>query len=249
MSGVLAGRRIVVTRDRPGELASLLTARGATVVHVPLIEIAEPDDGGRELRAALAELDRYDWLIVTSAAGAERVGAAARAHRDVRLAAVGTATAATLAEHAGRPVELVPAIQIGVELGAEFVARSPAPQRVLVAHADRAKGDVVDILRRGGHSVTPVVAYRTLDRVPDRADRAAVEGADAVAFASGSAVESWVAAFGTSTPPVAVAIGPATATVAERLGLKLAGVATDHSLTGLVQELERQFASSSAAGW
>ena len=46
MSGPLAGVRVLVTRERPGRLAELLTERGAEVVHVPLIGIAEPADGG-----------------------------------------------------------------------------------------------------------------------------------------------------------------------------------------------------------
>lgn len=248
MTSPLAGRHIVVTRERPGHLGTLLEARGATVVHVPLIEVVDADDSGRALAAELAVLDRYDWLMVTSAAGAERVGAAAASAPGVKLAAVGTATAAALAQLARRRVDLVPDVQLGSVLAEEFVTRNPSSQRVLVAHADRARGDVVDIVRAHGHDVTAVVAYRTLTRVPDDADLAAVTGADGVAFASGSAVEGWVAAFGLATPPVAVAIGPATADVAQRLGLKLSGAAADHSLDGLVTELERHFAPTDPGG-
>lgn len=240
MSAALLGRRIVVTRERPGRLAALLESRGATVVHVPLIAVVEPDDGGRELAGTLADLAAYDWLVVTSAAGAERVGDAAAAVPAVALAAVGTATAGVLAERAGRQVDLVPDVALGSALGEAFVAANPVPQRVLVAHADRARGDVAAILRAHGHDVTTVVAYRTINRVPEPAEHRAVDSADAVVFASASAVDGWVRAFGTSTPPVAVAIGPVTADNATRLGLKLSGVAADHSLDGLVTELEHQ---------
>ena len=60
-----AGCRVVVTRERPGELAALLEARGATVVHVPLIEVLDPADGGIDLQRALERLDDVDWLVVT----------------------------------------------------------------------------------------------------------------------------------------------------------------------------------------
>ena len=72
--GPLAGRRVLVTRDRPGELGRLLAERGAAVIHVPLIETTDPDDGGAARDAALGNLADHDWLIVTSAVGAERVG-------------------------------------------------------------------------------------------------------------------------------------------------------------------------------
>ena len=62
----------------------MLEARGATVVHVPLIEIQEPTDGGERFRRELAGLRNFDWLVVTSVPGAERVGRAAAETRRTR---------------------------------------------------------------------------------------------------------------------------------------------------------------------
>jgi uroporphyrinogen-III synthase len=236
MNRPLEGCRVVVTRERPGELAAKLVERGATVVHVPLIAVVQPRDGGTALREALATLATFDWLIVTSAAGAERVADAAMAESGVRLAAVGTATADVFERRLGRPVDLVPAVQRAEALAAAFVAQESAPQRVLIAQADIATPTLADALRRAGHDVMVVVAYRTIAVEPDRVS---VDGADAVLFASGSAVESWYRALGTTTPPIVVAIGPITAAVAEQFGLKVSAVAADHSLEGLVTELER----------
>src|SRR6476659_1842345 len=111
MTSALAGKRVVVTRERPGELGAMLEARGATVVHVPLIEIQEPTDGGERFRRELAGLRNFDWLVVTSVPGAERVGRAAAETRRTALAAVGSATARVLADLAGRPVDLLPSVQ------------------------------------------------------------------------------------------------------------------------------------------
>ena len=232
---------MLVTRERPGELAAMLTERGATVLHVPLIAVTDPADGGAALRAALADLDGFDWLVVTSAAGSERVAAAVAAAPGVELAAVGTATARVLEQAGGRPADLVPPVQRAEALVAAFVERVPAPQRILVAQADIAAPTLVDGLRSAGHDVTVVTAYRTVTVEPDRA---AIAAADAVLFASGSAVESWCRAFGHDTPALVVAIGPTTAATADRLGLKLTAVAADHSLDGLVAELERVVADS-----
>lgn len=245
MSGSLAGRRVIVTRERPGALGAILTGRGATVVHVPLIAVVEAADGGEALRTELDRLGTYDWLVVTSVPGAERAATAAAAHPDVRLAAVGTTTAATVARLAGRDVDVVPAVQRATALADALCAAATGRQRILVAQADRAGQSLVDGLRAGGHDVTAVVAYRTTDVA---GDPAAIDGADAVVFASGSSIESWVAAFGTRRPPVAVGIGPSTAAAAARTGLKLDGVAADHSLDGLVTELERHLDDAAGHG-
>lgn len=248
MAETLRGRRVLVTRERPGELAATLAARGADVVHLPLIEVVEPVDGGAGLRAALEELDRFDWLMVTSAAGAERVGRAAAASPQVRLACVGTATAAALRVASGRAVDLVPTVQRADHLAEAFAAQVAGPQRVLIAHADRAAPTLASALRRAGHEVVEVVAYRTIDVEPDAEALAVIEGADAVVFASGSAVESWCRAVGLRRPPVVVAIGPTTAAAAARLGLVVTGVAGEHSLDGLVDELERHLPAADPPG-
>jgi uroporphyrinogen-III synthase len=234
---------VLVTRERPGELAEMLNARGATVIHLPLVAVTDPRDVGADLRDALSDVSGFDWLVVTSAAGSERVGGAVAEVPGIRLAAVGTATARELESRAGRPVDLVPAVQRADALVAAFVEREPSPQRVLIAQADIAAPTLADGLRAAGHEVTVVTAYRTVAVEPDRttqlAAEAAAAGADALLFASGSAVESWCRRFGTETPPIVVAIGPTTAAAADRFGLKLSAVATDHSLDGLVTELER----------
>ncbi len=244
----LLGRRVLVTRERPGELAAKLEARGAQVMHLPLISVVEPADGGAAFRTAVERLDEYDWLMVTSPAGAERGAAAAREHPRVRLAAVGTATAGALRAASGRTVDLVPSVQRADTMAEEFIARSVEPQRVLIAHADRAAPTLADALRRAGHDVTTVIAYRTIDAVLDARSLAMIDGVDAVVFASGSAVESWCRAVDGRRPPIVVAIGPSTAAVAERFGLSLSGVADEHSLDGLVAELERCCAISGLAG-
>ena len=71
----LLGRSVVTTREQRGRLDSLLARAGADVIHVPLIGIDEPTDGGESLRDALDSIQRFDWLVVTSRHGAVRAGA------------------------------------------------------------------------------------------------------------------------------------------------------------------------------
>jgi uroporphyrinogen-III synthase len=221
----------------------MLEARGAEVVHVPLISIEEPHDQGAQLTAQLGKLAEFDWLVVTSVPGAERVGAAAALCPDVRLAAVGLATARALAGGASREVDLVPEVQTASALAEELLRLSESEQcRFLVAQADLAADNLVESLRSAGHDVTACIAYRTVLRSPDHD---AIRDADALVLVSGSAAQSWVQAAGRDAPEVIVAIGPSTAEIADGLGLKISGVAADHSFEGLVTELERQFSTRS----
>lgn len=245
MVGSLAGRRIVLTRPSPGRLDDRLRQLGADVSHIPLITIGDAGDHGAALAQALARLDDYDWLVVTSANGAERVGAAAR-RSPVRLAAVGSATATALAELAGRPVDLVPAVQRTAGLLDAF-PRLPAA--VLVAQGNLAGGELVDGLRSLGCDVTAVEAYATVRRRPTDVELDTLRRADVVVLASGSAATAWVETEHdvTGSPGWAavqsavVTIGPQTAVVAGRLGMVVAAVSstpsTDDVVTAIVESL------------
>lgn len=234
----LRASRVLVTRERPGELARLLEAEGAEVLHLPLIEVvdADPDDV-EVLRAALDAAP--DWIIVTSPAGVERIADHAGKHTGVRLGVVGTATARCLEEMVGRPADLVPSRQIGTALAAAFNRSNPVPQTVVLAQADRAGSDVADGLRSAGHSVVVATAYRTLTRQPSADEIVALGDIDMVLFASGSAAQGWSDAFGAEAadrlPRSVVVIGPSTAAAAWESGLKVTDIAADHSLAGLVE--------------
>lgn len=236
MTGPLAGRRVAVTRPEAGELGERLAGLGAHVVHVPLIEIAEPVDGGRALRRALARLAAFDWLAVTSANGAARVGPHAAEYPGVRLAAVGPATARVLAATAGRPVDLVATVPRVEGLLAEF---PPTPARVLIAQADRAGPSLADGLTAAGHHVEVVAAYRTVVRRPEPAELAELAAVDAVVFASGSAATGWVAALGSTAPPIVIAVGPVTARVARSQGLSVSDVAPAPDAAAVARLLAR----------
>ncbi len=230
----LAGRRIALTRPEPGALGDRLTTLGAQVVHVPLIAIDDPADGGAALRRALARLRSFDWLVVTSANGARRAGPAAQTEPTVRLAAVGRATAGALADAAGRPVDLVPAVERAEGLLAAFPA---APSRVLVAQADRASRALADGLSAAGHTVEVVVAYRTVERAPSADESDALATVDAVVLSSGSAASAYASSVGTAARPLIVTIGPVTAGAARRCGLTVAEVAPSPDPDTLVRIL------------
>jgi uroporphyrinogen-III synthase len=236
VTGPLAGKRIAITRPATGELGARLAELGATVVHVPLIEVGDPVDGGVQLRAALARLAAFDWLVVTSANGAARAGPAAARHPALRLAAVGPATAAALAAAAGRDVDLVPSEARAEGLLAEF---PPQVARVLIAQADRARRTLADGLVERGHTVESVIAYRTVARHPSPEEVTMLTGADVVVLASGSAATALADALGAGSAPMIVAIGPVTASDAAARGLRVAHVATSPDASSVSDLLAR----------
>lgn len=190
------------------------------------------------MSAELDNLDNYDWLVVTSANGADRVGKAAR-RSAVRLAAVGAATASRLGERAARPVDLVPTVQRTAGLLDIFPRRR---DRVLVAQGSLASGELVTGLRSLGCDVTAVEAYATVLRHPLRSELDALRRADAVVLASGSAATAWVQAergvtgrLELVTPhPAVVAIGPQTAGAARRVGIAVSAVSESPSIDDIV---------------
>jgi uroporphyrinogen-III synthase len=127
-------------------------------------------------------------------------------------------------------VDLIPDRFVGEGLVEAF---GFGPGQVLLVQAADARPVVADGLTAKGWTVDTVVAYRTVPTAPDPELVARCAGADAVTFASSSAVTSFVGA-GLRVPPRVVCIGPITAQTAIANGLAVTAVAADHSLAGLV---------------
>ncbi len=239
----LFGTTVVVTRARAQ--ASAMTARlhalGAAVVEVPTIVIDDPDDGGAALRDALADVRSYDWLVVTSANGAERVLACLRDARElggVRLAAIGPGTARALA--AGNVVaDLVPARFVAEGLLEEFPPPTEADRgRVLIARAAVARDALPDGLRALGWHVDVVDAYQTRSATPSDSMLEAAARAHVIAFTSSSTVERFLGVAGAArVPPIVACIGPVTAATARHLGLTVHVEAEVHSIDGLIDAI------------
>jgi uroporphyrinogen III methyltransferase/synthase len=240
----LFGRTVVVTRaaDQAGSFVRRLRERGASPLVVPTIEIGDPADGGEDLRRAVAEVDHYDWVVLTSANGAERFLAEladARALGGVRVAAIGPATADVI--RSGNIVpDLVPDRYVAEALVEAFPVRTPGDRgRVLVARAATAREVLPHGLRAKGWDLDVVEAYRTHRVEVDDETRLQVLDADIVTFTSSSTVDNYVRSLHTvETPPIVACIGPITADTARRHGIEPTVVAEDHTLAGLLAALE-----------
>jgi len=185
------------------------------------------------------DLGGFDWVVVTSAAGARALLGRAAPVPGPRWAAVGPRTAAALAA-GGVTAAAVPALSRGVNVAAAMAGLRPlAGLRVLLARADAAAQDLPDALRRAGARVDELAVYHTV--AGPEASRPALAAAladpdlAAALFASGSAVEGLLRLGGRGVRRLpAVCIGPATAEVARRRGFHVLGEAARPDVDALV---------------
>jgi uroporphyrinogen-III synthase len=261
----LAGLRIVVTRaeEQSRELVSLLRAAGATVLPLPAIEFAEPEDCA-PLDAAIRSLASFDWLLFTSANAARFFAARCRSlgidpakpsdsRISFRVGVVGPATSeAATAE--GFAINFTAA-----EFRGETLARELSPhvngKRVLLPRSNRASNELPAALRASGAQVTDVIAYRTVDvpieSVSPEAFEAVHSGnAGVICFFSPSAfhsVESRVGREILRRTPLA-AIGPVTAAAIRAAGFEVAVESSEATTKSFVAALSERFAANVSRG-
>ena len=106
-------------------------------------------------------------------------------------------------------------------------------------HGNLADDSLSTSLSAKGWTVTQVVAYRTVQLRPTREMMLPAMTADVLFLASGSAASAWFDAFGTTTPPFVVVMGPSTAKVAAALGIDVSAVAPEQTLESMIQTAER----------
>ncbi len=221
----LAGTTVLTCRQagRGDDLHLAIARAGGTVVHLPLIDVTPPADGGAALTEVLNRLGRYDWLVCTSVNGVRAI-----AHWTLpdalKLAAVGPATAEAFGEIFGRPVDLVPASHTAADLAEAFPLR---PGRVLAVVAELAGDGLGSALGAKASAVDVVRGYgtRAPDHPPELLQRAS--RADVVILTSASAARRLAHVLGDRLPGAAVALGEGPAQVARPMfGRTVCGPAT-----------------------
>jgi uroporphyrinogen-III synthase len=224
VSGPASMSAVVVTRAEgaDGPLSCELRELGLQVLSWPTVRVGDADLA--PLRRALDCIESFAWIVFASrhavAAVVERLP---DAPRDVRIAAIGQATAQVLRQR-GWPVDLTPDDASAAGLVAAFAARwsagADAGKRVLYPASSRALPTLSLGLTQLGAQVTQVEAYRTEGAALDLAEcRAWIARGSiaAVTFASPSAVAELARALGAEdfqrllSGAAAVAIGRTTA--------------------------------------
>jgi uroporphyrinogen III methyltransferase/synthase len=256
----LARKRIVITRSaaQSEAIARELSERGAIPVVLPLVSFADPEDFA-PLDAAIAQIERFDWIIFTSAQAVRAVvkrsnelgNQLIRTGSKLRVASVGPVSAEA-AREAGFPVEYVAETHTGAALAEELGDRLRGA-KVFLPRSNRANSDLPPALKRHGAQVTDVVAYRTLrpTEIDQRSLRQVADGeADAVLFFSPSAVQHFAEMFGSERlralqDKLAItAVGPITANALRGAGVTHIVLAGDTTAAAVVEALELHFAGT-----
>jgi uroporphyrinogen III methyltransferase/synthase len=255
----LQGKRIVVTRPeaQAGGLVARLRELGAEPIVCPAIAIVPPTDY-TALDTAIAHLDTYDRLIVTSANGVRALlGRMAELGRDVgaltrlSIGAIGPATARALDEYRLR-AGFVPTVYVAEAILDEI--GDVAGQRILLPRADIAREALAVGLRAKGALVDEIAAYRTVpgDGARELVAQLQRQQIDAVTFTSSSTVrylldgleaaglERDVARALLQRSTIAC-IGPITAATAHAEGLRVDVEAREYTGEGLVVALVEWF--------
>jgi len=252
----LFGQRVMVTRPRHQAhvLDSLLTELGADVVLQPAIEI-EPPPSWEPVDRAIEQLERFNWIVFSSANGVnyflERLLQQTDLRRlgHVRFAAVGPGTAEALAAY-HLNADVVPEEYRAEALAAALAEPARQGQSFLLIRASRGREVLADELRAAGGTVEQVVCYFSRDVTQPDEDVAAAIGEGRIQWVtvtSSAIARSLHALFGDALKQTQLAsISPVTSATLRELGLEPAAEATVYTMHGLANAIVR--ASGSQPG-
>jgi uroporphyrinogen-III synthase len=256
----LAGRRIAITRAREQspELSAKLKALGAEVLELPLITISK-EVSNDALADVFLEFGSYDWLVFTSANGVRyffeeirRIFDDIRSLGLIRLACIGETTAEAIRAHHLK-IECQPKVATAEALAAALIETGSLDHaKILVVTGSLNRDDLVDKLTEGRAIVDTLQVYKTeqtdLSGDPVAADFRA-RGADAILFASSSAVQSFADQAAAlklgknAVHPIAGSIGPQTTETMKKVGVPVGFTAKTPNLDSLVEVLVKKLAS------
>jgi len=164
----LAGQTILVTRatDQSSEFLDQLTLAGATAISFPALEI-RPPSSWQELDRAIATLDRFDWLILTSSNAVEffcdrllALGNDLRSLAGLQIAVVGQKTAKSLRSYHLQPDYIPP--DFVADALVEHFPEAVAGRRILFPRVETGGREVlVRELGDRGAEVVEVAAYES----------------------------------------------------------------------------------------
>jgi uroporphyrinogen III methyltransferase/synthase len=251
----LFGWTILVTRPsrQADDLAKPLAELGADVLFQPAIEIkpVPPTDTSDRLHDLL---DRFDWLVFSSANGVRHffdrlhaIGRDLRALGKIKLAAVGPGTAEELTRYRLR-ADLV-AGEFRAESLAQSLAGGAAGKRFLLVRASRGREVLAEQLTAAGGSVEQTIVYDSVDvAAPDAAIAAKMAAGqiDFTTVTSSAIARSLARMFGDSLRQTKlISISPITSATLRELGHEPAAEAKEYTMLGVVEAIE---ASASPRG-
>ncbi len=242
----LFGFRGVVTRARTqsSKLTMQLEDLGADILEIPAIRIVPQEQDA--LRAAVADIKAYTWLVFTSVNGVSLFFEAfLEQYRDVRplgnlkIAVIGEGTAQSL-EKFGLKADVIPDEYVAESLADAMASLVLPNDRILMPRALEARTVLKEKLS-DQCLVHEIPIYRTEQEIlAETVKQSMIESPPAfITFASSSTVRHFVRMMGAEALEALkntkmISIGPVTSDTMAELGLVVHKEASPHTIPGLV---------------
>jgi uroporphyrinogen III methyltransferase/synthase len=250
----LSGQRVLVTRavEQAPILTSALSELGIEPVVVSTIAIVPPPTFD-ELDQAIADLDKTDYLVLTSVNAVSAffdrltaLGQTAKALANLQTVAVGPKSAEAISAR-GVIADLVPE-DYRAEGVVALLKKRVSGKRLLYPKAALARDLIPAELTAAGAEVIAPVAYASAAPAgaAEKLQKALAEGLDLLTFTASSTVQNFVALLDTESLTLAkqipvASIGPLTSETARSLGFNVVVEPQSSTLGNLVKAISNYF--------
>ena len=242
----LSGKSVLVTgtTSMVDRLSPILKEEGAEAISFSLIRTERMRLP--ELDLALKEIDKYKWIVFTSANGVEcffeemqEIRKDIRDLAHIRFAVIGDGTKKALEDH-GIFCDFIPTAYSSKDMAEAMVPHIGKDESVLLLRAEEANRVLPDALEEARISHTCISLYHTVtdERKADELNRL-IKMADYVTFASSSAVRAFVSMVDNldEVKGKYISIGPVTTKTAQENGLSIAKTAVVYTARGMVETM------------
>ena len=241
----LFGLTVLVSRPRhqAKEMSDRFCELGARVLLQPALRIEDPQDW-QGMDDAILNLDRYDWIVFSSANAVHQfmkrlndLDRDIRALGSLKITVVGPHTASTLREYHLK-TDLVPEDGFNAESVAALLEPVAAGANFLLPRASRGRETLENRLQKAGGNVQSVVAYEHLDETvadPEVLEELAEGNIDWLVMTSPGIAKALDKLLGKQISKVKTAtISPLTSQAVRELGWQVAAEAETATSEGIV---------------
>lgn len=247
----LKGQKVLITRaaHQADSLIKLVESHGGEPIAFPMIAIREISQTDK-IELALKQLEIYDWIVFTSVNAvkyffsyAERFQVRFYFYPNLKIATVGEKTKMFL-EQLGFRTNFVP-IEYRAEVLAVNMDESIEGKRVLIPRSSKANDDYIRVFEKRKAIVDSLIVYQNQEVQYSKEELITLQEklVDSIAFTSPSSIKAMVNNFKNNDLPFPQAkvycIGPSTAAEAKNQGLEVSGVASPHTVEGLIETLSK----------
>lgn len=242
----LSGKSVLVTGSTSmvERLSPILKEEGAEAISFSLIRTERMHLP--ELDTALKEIDKYNWIVFTSANGVEcffeemhEIRKDIRDLAHIRFAVIGDGTRKALEAHSIF-CDFIPTAYSSKDMAEAMIPHIGKDENVLLLRAEEANRVLPDALEEAGISHTCISLYHTVtdERKAEELNRL-IKMVDYITFASSSAVRAFVSMVDNldEVKGKYISIGPVTTNTAQENGLSIAKTAVVYTARGMVETM------------